>query len=124
MRLGARAQAPALAALRTYGEAVGLAFQVVDDILDVMADSATLGKTPGKDAASDKPTYVSLLGLERAQDAGPGLACTSLCGLGPIGPAPDVCRPCGLGRHGGAQLALTSHRDCLASCVQIDVYSR
>ena len=50
-------------ALRDYGAAVGLAFQVVDDILDVTADSAELGKTAGKDAAADKPTYVSLLGL-------------------------------------------------------------
>jgi farnesyl diphosphate synthase len=40
---------------------------VVDDILDVTADSATLGKTAGKDALNDKPTYVSLLGLERAR---------------------------------------------------------
>ena len=57
----------ALAALRVYGQALGLAFQVVDDILDVTADSATLGKTAGKDAAADKPTFVSLLGLEAAQ---------------------------------------------------------
>lgn len=56
-----------LAALRDYGAAVGLAFQVVDDILDVVADSETLGKTAGKDAASDKPTYVSLLGLDGAR---------------------------------------------------------
>jgi farnesyl diphosphate synthase len=55
------------AALEGYGRAMGLAFQVVDDILDVTADSATLGKTAGKDAAQDKPTYVSLLGLERAR---------------------------------------------------------
>jgi farnesyl diphosphate synthase len=60
------ADATALAALKRYGAAVGLAFQVVDDILDVTADSATLGKTAGKDAAQDKPTYVSLLGLERS----------------------------------------------------------
>nr|WP_315201964.1 farnesyl diphosphate synthase [uncultured Albidiferax sp.] len=53
-------------ALHTYGAALGLAFQVVDDILDVTADSATLGKTAGKDAAQDKPTYVSLLGLDRS----------------------------------------------------------
>jgi farnesyl diphosphate synthase len=53
--------------LQRYGQSLGLAFQVVDDILDVTADSATLGKTAGKDAANDKPTYVSLLGLERAQ---------------------------------------------------------
>jgi farnesyl diphosphate synthase len=54
-------------ALADYGAALGLAFQVVDDILDVTADSATLGKTAGKDAANDKPTYVSLLGLEPAR---------------------------------------------------------
>lgn len=52
------------AALDAYAQAIGLAFQVVDDILDVTADSATLGKTAGKDAANDKPTYVSILGLE------------------------------------------------------------
>ena len=54
-------------ALSGYGAAMGLAFQVVDDILDVTADSSTLGKTAGKDAAHDKPTYVSLLGLERSR---------------------------------------------------------
>jgi farnesyl diphosphate synthase len=55
------------AALQIYGAAIGLAFQVVDDILDVTADSATLGKTAGKDADQDKPTYVSLMGLTRAK---------------------------------------------------------
>ena len=53
-------------ALEGYGAAVGLAFQVVDDVLDVTADSATLGKTAGKDAAHDKPTFVSLMGLKAA----------------------------------------------------------
>jgi len=57
----------ARAALETYGWALGLAFQVVDDILDVTADSATLGKTAGKDADQNKPTYVSALGLERSR---------------------------------------------------------
>jgi len=57
----------ALRGLQAYGRALGLAFQVVDDILDVIADSATLGKTAGKDAANDKPTYVSLLGLDDAR---------------------------------------------------------
>jgi farnesyl diphosphate synthase len=52
------------AALDTYANAIGLAFQVVDDVLDATADSATLGKTAGKDAAANKPTYVSILGLE------------------------------------------------------------
>ena len=54
-------------ALSNYGAAIGLAFQVVDDILDVTADSATLGKTAGKDAEQDKPTYVSVLGLARSR---------------------------------------------------------
>ena len=53
--------------LQDVGAALGLAFQVVDDILDVVADSATLGKTAGKDADNDKPTYVSLLGLQASQ---------------------------------------------------------
>jgi farnesyl diphosphate synthase len=55
-------------ALREYGAAIGLAFQVVDDILDVTGDSATLGKTAGKDAAADKPTFVSLMGLAGARN--------------------------------------------------------
>ncbi|WDZ95350.1 polyprenyl synthetase family protein [Herbaspirillum sp. WKF16] len=55
------------AALDDYARAVGLAFQVVDDILDATADSATLGKTAGKDAADNKPTYVSILGLDESQ---------------------------------------------------------
>ena len=62
-----QADASALAALQDYGAALGLAFQVVDDILDVTADSVTLGKTAGKDAAHHKPTYVSLMGLQPAQ---------------------------------------------------------
>jgi farnesyl diphosphate synthase len=60
--------AAVLNALAEYGSAIGLAFQVVDDILDVTADSATLGKTAGKDAAQDKPTFVSLMGLEASKD--------------------------------------------------------
>ena len=69
----AGASEAALVALRGYGQALGLAFQVVDDILDVTADSATLGKTAGKDAAADKPTFVSLLGLEAARTYADGL---------------------------------------------------
>jgi len=69
--LGARcAKAPApeqLARLDHYANCVGLAFQVVDDMLDQESSTATLGKTAGKDAANNKPTYVSLLGLARAK---------------------------------------------------------
>jgi farnesyl diphosphate synthase len=57
----------ALAALSEYGAAVGLAFQVVDDVLDVTQDSAVLGKTAGKDIDQNKPTFVSMLGLEAAR---------------------------------------------------------
>ena len=64
---------PALAAsceapLRRYADAVGLAFQVVDDVLDASVDSATLGKTAGKDAEQGKATFVSLLGVQPARD--------------------------------------------------------
>ena len=54
--------------LTGFAEAVGLAFQVADDILDVTADTSVLGKTAGKDEAQNKPTYVSLMGLERAEE--------------------------------------------------------
>ncbi|MBK9160782.1 MAG: polyprenyl synthetase family protein [Nitrosomonadales bacterium] len=51
-----------------FGKCIGLAFQVVDDVLDSEADTATLGKTAGKDADKDKPTYVTLLGVPAARD--------------------------------------------------------
>lgn len=54
-------------AIDLYAQSIGLAFQVVDDILDAEADTATLGKTAGKDANSNKPTYVTILGIERAK---------------------------------------------------------
>ena len=62
-----RVDAPAWRALADYGAAVGLAFQVVDDILDVTQASETLGKTAGKDLDHNKPTYVSVLGLDAAR---------------------------------------------------------
>ena len=68
-------------ALSHYAQTLGLAFQVVDDILDVTSDSATLGKTAGKDAAADKPTYVSLLGLASAQKLAEQLHAESLAAL-------------------------------------------
>ena len=65
--VAAQASAQTTQALLSYGQALGVAFQVVDDILDVTADTAVLGKTAGKDADNHKPTYVSLLGLHAAQ---------------------------------------------------------
>ncbi|MDP3701103.1 MAG: polyprenyl synthetase family protein [Hylemonella sp.] len=69
------------AALADFGAAIGLAFQVVDDILDVTADSATLGKTAGKDADQDKPTYVSILGLARSRSYAHELYAQALAAL-------------------------------------------
>ena len=62
------APAQARQALSRYGHAIGLAFQVVDDILDVTQATEVLGKTAGKDMDQSKPTYVSLMGLQRARD--------------------------------------------------------
>lgn len=65
--LVAGASEPTLATLRGAGRHVGLAFQIIDDVLDATADTATLGKTAGKDARADKTTYVKLHGLEKAR---------------------------------------------------------
>jgi len=72
---------PALQALQAYGAAIGLAFQVVDDILDVTADSATLGKTAGKDADNGKPTYVSVMGLDASRGYAQSLRAQALQAL-------------------------------------------
>ncbi len=73
-----------LEALNRYSQAVGLAFQVVDDILDVQADSGTLGKTAGKDALNDKPTYVSVLGLTQSEEFARQLCCEAHEALRPF----------------------------------------
>ena len=65
--LAAQLQPDQMEHLKDYSVALGLAFQIVDDILDATADSQTLGKTAGKDAANHKPTYVTLMGLDYAQ---------------------------------------------------------
>lgn len=77
--------APVHAALQRFGEALGLAFQVVDDVLDVTADSATLGKTAGKDEAADKPTYVALMGLDAAKAYADALAAQAMQALADTG---------------------------------------
>ena len=71
--------------LDAYSAAIGLAFQVVDDVLDATADSATLGKTAGKDAADNKPTYVSILGLEESRALAEKLRNDAHCALMPFG---------------------------------------
>ena len=76
-----------LVALDEYQQSVGLAFQVVDDILDVTMDAATLGKTPGKDAQDHKPTYVSLLGLDASRELARQLGERAHAALAPLGAA-------------------------------------
>lgn len=73
--------AQATKALSDFGASIGLAFQVVDDILDVVADSATLGKTAGKDAEQEKPTFVTLMGLDAAKHYAQELLSKALASL-------------------------------------------
>ena len=75
----------ALAALDVYAAKLGLAFQVIDDVLDCEADTATLGKTAGKDVDADKPTYVKLLGLDAARDYAAQLVNEAVAALAPFG---------------------------------------
>lgn len=72
-------------ALASYGEALGLAFQIADDILDVTASADTLGKTPGKDATQGKLTYVAVHGLDAARVAGAHQARLAQEALAPFG---------------------------------------
>jgi farnesyl diphosphate synthase len=74
-------------ALDRYAHAIGLAFQVVDDVLDATADSAMLGKTAGKDAAANKPTYVTILGLPQSQALAEKLRMEAHDALAPFGVA-------------------------------------
>jgi len=82
---GSRLETAQMDKLDHFGKLIGLAFQVVDDVLDCEADTATLGKTAGKDADNDKPTYVSLLGIQGARDMAQRLhreALETLAGFG------------------------------------------
>lgn len=78
--------------LLQYARAIGLAFQVQDDILDVESDTATLGKTQGKDEAHDKPTYPALLGLAAAKDYALELRDQALHMLRPFGNSAEPLR--------------------------------
>jgi len=83
--IAAQLDAASMTHLQTYSEAVGLAFQIVDDVLDATADSQTLGKTAGKDAANDKPTYVTLMGLDYAQKQAEILQAKAIASLASFG---------------------------------------
>ncbi|MEM8561266.1 MAG: farnesyl diphosphate synthase [Pseudomonadota bacterium] len=81
-----------LSALDTYGTAIGLAFQVVDDLLDVEGDSSVLGKTAGKDGEANKPTYVQMLGLEGARNESKRLLAQAIAALGEFGESASQLR--------------------------------
>jgi farnesyl diphosphate synthase len=78
--------------LDVFASALGLAFQVVDDVLDASSDSQTLGKTAGKDAAANKPTFVSLMGLGGARDFADKLHQEALDSLSIWGDNADLLR--------------------------------
>jgi farnesyl diphosphate synthase len=78
--------------LDVFASALGLAFQVVDDVLDASSDSQTLGKTAGKDAAANKPTFVSLMGLDGAREFARQLHQEALNSLGIWGDNADLLR--------------------------------
>jgi geranylgeranyl pyrophosphate synthase len=93
--LAANAAPAVRTALRTYGEAIGLAFQVADDILDTTASAAALGKTPGKDAAQGKLTYVAVHGLEAARREAERLEAEAIAALAPLGVRAEPLRALG-----------------------------
>ncbi|MFV0278273.1 MAG: polyprenyl synthetase family protein [Parahaliea sp.] len=90
--IAAGASEAQLEALDIYAQRIGLAFQVADDILDVVGDTATLGKTQGKDAEADKATYVKLLGLEGARAEARRLLAQALAALEGFDRSADLLR--------------------------------
>jgi len=91
--LCAHATDEVLEAIASYAERLGLAFQLIDDMLDVTGDTASLGKTAGKDATSDKRTHVDLLGLQRTAALGRELTREASRALAPLGEsARTLCR--------------------------------
>ena len=90
-RLGGASPA-ALDSLTRYAEALGLAFQIVDDVLDVTADLQTLGKDPGSDREAGKTTYVDLLGVDGARRHADEVMAAGLTALDPLGAAAEPLR--------------------------------
>ena len=90
--LFAGADEPAVTKLRSFGEAIGLAFQIVDDILDVTQSSAQLGKTAGKDSAAEKATYPALFGIEKSRQKADELFKIASESLQLFGPRADTLK--------------------------------
>jgi geranylgeranyl pyrophosphate synthase len=80
-------EGPACEALRDYGAAIGLAFQIQDDILDVTGTTDSIGKVAGADAAHAKPTYTSLMGLDGARAAAAAQHARAQAAIAPLGEA-------------------------------------
>ena len=78
-----------IARLRTFGEKAGLAFQIVDDVLDMTQDSAQLGKTAGKDTAADKATWPAVFGIEQSRHDADELIADAFAALAPFGEAAE-----------------------------------
>jgi len=85
----ASASSDTIARLRSFGEKAGLAFQIVDDVLDMTQDSAQLGKTAGKDTASDKATWPAVYGIEQSNNDAKSLIADAFAELEPFGAAAD-----------------------------------
>jgi geranylgeranyl diphosphate synthase type II len=83
------AQEDTIARLRTFGEKAGLAFQIVDDVLDVTQSSAELGKTAGKDTATTKATWPAVFGIDKSLHDAKELIADAFAALEPFGPAAD-----------------------------------
>ena len=96
VRLGALAAgvcgANVLDRLETYGHCIGLAFQIRDDLLDIEADTAQLGKTAGKDVAANKPTYPAILGVDASRTQLAALTARALAAIEPLGARADALR--------------------------------
>ena len=85
--LAGGADAPQLERLTAFGEAIGLAFQIVDDLLDVQSDSSAMGKRTGKDAARGKLTYPGIYGVQASREKAAELMRSAVDEVGPLGPS-------------------------------------
>ena len=110
----------ALARVRTFGQNAGLAFQIVDDVLDMTQDSAQLGKTAGKDTASDKATWPAVFGIDESIHAANELIADAFAALEPFGESRSPAQSSRHLSHYAHQLAHArnhpSHRQLLARC--------
>jgi geranylgeranyl diphosphate synthase type II len=90
--LYAAASDDAIERLRAFGHSIGLAFQIVDDVLDVTQTSAQLGKTAGKDTAAEKATYPALFGVDESLKKADMLAESACAALDEFGPRAETLK--------------------------------